>query len=85
VATPTSFKADIRPLFTEMDLEHMNGIIDLTSYDDVKTHAQDILGRLTAKDQTRLMPPPMSRGGDGPWSPERILLFQSWVNDGCQP
>jgi hypothetical protein len=85
MANPPSFKDDIRPLFTTIDVEHMNGIIDLTSYDDVKAKAAVILGRLTSNDQRRVMPPPKNRSGDGPWTPEKIALFRSWMGGGCQP
>jgi hypothetical protein len=35
----TSFQADIRPLFTERDIEGMQKGFNLASYDDVKAHA----------------------------------------------
>jgi hypothetical protein len=35
----TSFQADIRPLFTERDIEGMKKGFNLASYDDVKAHA----------------------------------------------
>jgi hypothetical protein len=30
------------------------------------------------------MPPPPPNG-DGPWSQEKIDLFEAWVKEGCQP
>ena len=85
MAQPPSFKNDIQILFSDIDVDHMSGIIDLTSYDEVKSNATGILGRLTSKDKTRVMPPPTNRGGDGPWPPEKIDLFRSWIDGGCQP
>jgi hypothetical protein len=37
-----SFANDIRPLFTQIDINHMAFFCDLSSYDDVKTNAQEI-------------------------------------------
>jgi hypothetical protein len=41
---PTSFQADIRPLFTERDIRGMSKAFNLGSYDDIKTHAAAIYG-----------------------------------------
>ena len=79
-----SFAKDIRPLFTAVDIDHMSGFFDLSNYDDVKNNAQGILARLRAKG-TKVMPPPPERGGGGPWSPEKINLFASWIDGGFQP
>lgn len=38
----TSFAADIRPLFTDRDIQGMSKAFNLASYDDVKTHAPAI-------------------------------------------
>jgi hypothetical protein len=58
-----SFAADIRPLFRSYDIESMKPFrIDLSSYEDVKKHAQDIYARLSAKE----MP------CDGPWNDNHI-------------
>jgi hypothetical protein len=78
---PVSYATDIRPLFTQVDIDHMQFFCDLSSYDDVKTNADDILGRLQA--QGGPVMPPKSAGG--PWDAKRIALFQSWISDGCQP
>ena len=42
----TSFKADIRPLFTQRDIQGMSKAFNLASYDDVKTHAAAIFDRI---------------------------------------
>jgi hypothetical protein len=34
-----SFKRDIRPMFTDMDIEHMRKAMDLSSRDSVFLHA----------------------------------------------
>ena len=42
----TSFKTDIRPLFTQRDIQGMSKAFNLANYDDVKTHAGAILDRI---------------------------------------
>jgi hypothetical protein len=83
-APPVGFAADIKPLFTQIDIDHMSWYCDLSQYDDVKTHAQAILRRLKAQGGP-VMPPPPAKGGDGPWSADKIALFQSWIDGGYQP
>jgi hypothetical protein len=78
------FAADIRPLFTQTDIDHMNWYCDLSNYEDVKTNADDILRRLKAQGGS-VMPPPPAKGGDGPWSASNIALFQSWIESGYLP
>lgn len=80
---PTSFQADIRPLFTERDIQGMIKGFNLASYDDVKAHAPAIYDRIRGIGGA-LMPPPPPRG-EGPWPQSRIDLFAKWMADGCQP
>jgi hypothetical protein len=42
---PTSSQADIRPLFTQRDVQAMSKAFNLASYDDVMTHAAGIYDR----------------------------------------
>jgi hypothetical protein len=42
----TSFQMDIRPLFTERDIQGMSKAFNLGSYDDVKKHAGAIYDRI---------------------------------------
>jgi hypothetical protein len=76
-----SFSADIRPLFTEEDIDQMMFWCDLGNYDDVKAYADEILGRLNGS--TGSLMPPESSGG--PWSAEKIALFETWIREGCAP
>jgi len=78
------FAKDIHPLFKQLDIDHMKWFCDLASYDDVKLHAQEILNRLKGAGGP-VMPPPPSKGGDGPWSADNIALFQNWIDGGYQP
>ena len=79
----TSFQADIRPLFTERDVQGMIKGFDLASYDEVKAHAAAIYDRIRGIGGA-VMPPPPPRG-EGPWPQSRIDLFAKWVADGCPP
>jgi hypothetical protein len=78
---PVSFVADIKPLFTAMDQDHMLnqvGMFDLWSYDDVKANADAILGAVTDGS----MPP--SGSGEPPWTQSQISTFKQWMDDGFQ-
>jgi hypothetical protein len=71
----TSFARDIRPLFREKDIDSMKRFLDLSSYDDVRDHADAILQKVA----TGSMP------CDGAWPHERVALFRRWVQEGHQP
>jgi len=68
----TSFEKDIKPLFRELDRDEMDFVFDLWSYEDVSTHADNILERV--EDGT--MP------CDGEWPAEKIDLFRRWIAEG---
>ncbi len=70
-STP-SFARDIRPLFRESDRDSMDFAFNLWDYNDVRTHAEDILERLS--DGT--MP------CDGEWPEEQITQFRRWIEAG---
>jgi hypothetical protein len=74
----TSFQRDIRPLFRDVDVEHMNDNgLDLSDYDQVKNNSDEILKRVSSKDDNVRMPLPP----DDPWTPQQVALFQQWIND----
>ena len=85
MSNPTSFAADIRPLFTDRDIQGMKKAFNLANYDEVKAHASAIYDRIRGIGGA-VMPPPPPRG-EGPWprEPPRIDLFAKWLADGCQP
>ncbi len=64
----------IKPLFRPRDRESMKWAFDLWSYQDVVKHANGILQRL----QQGSMP------CDGAWSPEKVAVFQKWVESSMQ-
>ena len=74
-AEPLSFERDIKPLFREGDRSSMSFAFDLWSYDDVRTHAAEILQRLS----NGTMP------CDGAWPAERVEVFRRWTESGFQP
>ena len=76
----TSFQNDIRPKFTDEDVDHMNDFgIDLSDYATVRDNADFILTRLLDKDN------PMPPAPRGPWPPDWIQCFQQWIAAGKQP
>ena len=76
MATPaTSFAKDVRPLFRAKDINSMKKAFDLSSYDDVRTHADAILSRLSSG----------SMPCDGAWPQDHVDLFRRWVQEGRQP
>lgn len=79
----TSYAKDIRPLFTQRDIDGMKKGFNLASYEEVKARAAAIYDRIRGIGGA-VMPPPPPRG-EGPWPPARIELFAKWIADGCQP
>jgi hypothetical protein len=71
-ASEISFDADIKPLFREKDRDSMRRAFDLWSHSDVEAHADAIAQRL--KDGS--MP------CDGAWPPDRVQMFEQWVEQG---
>jgi hypothetical protein len=73
---PVSYAADIKPIFRKKDIDSMKnfGGFDLSSYDDVKDNANNILKRLSAGN----MP------CDGAWPLSQVNLFKQWIDDGMQ-
>jgi hypothetical protein len=67
-----SFERDIRPLFREEDVEEMSWAFDLSAYEDVRDHAEEIHARLAEG----TMP------CDGPWPEENVERFRGWIDDG---
>jgi hypothetical protein len=72
---PVGYEKDIKPLFTPTDKDHMEFMLDLWSYDDVKNSADEILDSLS----NGRMPP------GNPWPVDKIDLFKQWIQGGHQP
>jgi hypothetical protein len=67
-----SFERDIRPLFRDKDVESMSRAFDLSSYEDVRDHAEAIHARLAAG----------SMPCDGPWPAKNVERFGQWMDAG---
>lgn len=74
-----SFAKDIRPMFTQMDIDHMSGMMDLSDRDSVFANADAIY--TTVSDGS--MPPPNS--GEPRWTPEMCAKFETWMEQGGPP
>ena len=75
-----SFAADIRGMFTDLDVAHMRSSgMDLSNYNDVKANADAIYSVVT--DGT--MPPKNS--GEPKWTTEMCDRFKRWQDGGCLP
>ena len=72
-----SFAKDIRPLFRDSpDVDTMKDFgLDLSSFDSVKIHAEEIYARVLDG----------SMPCDEPWPKERIAVFKQWIDDGMAP
>ena len=72
---PVSFEQHIRPLFRPQDVEEMSWAFDLSSYDDVRTNAEEIYARLADG----------SMPCDGSWPSEDVERFRTWIDSGSPP
>jgi hypothetical protein len=72
-----SFAKDIRPLFRDSpDVDTMKDFgLDLSSFDSVKVHAEEIYARVLDG----------SMPCDEPWPKEQVALFKRWMEDGMAP
>jgi hypothetical protein len=77
-----SFKTDIVPLFSSIDIDHMNALG--TKLDDYSIMSQpDKASRVYELVSSAKMPPGSS--GEEPWSPDKVQLFKDWIDGGYQP
>lgn len=74
-----SFASDIRPMFTDTDVAHMSGMMDLSDRDSVLEHADAIYETVSSGS----MPPPNSGGKR--WTPEMCETFRKWKEAGGPP
>lgn len=77
-----SFEQDIKPLFRQIDIDHMSGfdvLLDDYGYMSDAKNAQSVLDFLNGTRQPQ-MPP------GGPfWSVEQLALFSRWMEQGLKP
>ncbi len=77
-----SFKTDILPLFTSMDIAHMNhaGVsLDDYAYMSQPTNASGVYEQVSSG----AMPPRDS--GEPSWLEDQVQLFKAWIDGGYQP
>ena len=74
-----SFAKDIRPMFTDLDVEHMKKAMDLSDRDSVWLHADAIYQAVSSG----RMPPRSS--GEPRWSSEMYTKFKAWKDQGGKP
>ena len=72
---PVSYERQVKALFRPKDQQSMLRHFDLWSYEDVRDHADAIIGRL----QAGTMP------CDGAWPETSVDLFRRWVERGKAP
>jgi len=72
-----SFAKDIRPMFTDVDVEHMKHAFDLSSREDVVKHAFAIYAAVSQG----TMPPQ----GYPQWTKEMVAKFKDWEKQGFPP
>lgn len=74
-----SFARDIRPMFRQVDLEHMSSmgvLLDDYTFMSQRSHAEKVLAVLKDKK----MPP------GGPfWEQKQLDILASWIDAGCPP
>jgi hypothetical protein len=74
-----SFEKDIRPMFTQMDVDHMAAMMDLSNRDSVLENADAIYSTVSSG----AMPP--SNSGEPRWTPEMCEKFRTWKEEGGNP
>jgi hypothetical protein len=68
------FERDIRPLFRPEDIDAMSFAFDLSSYEDVRAHGEEIYERLADG----------SMPCDAPWPVEYVERFRAWIDAGSR-
>ncbi len=77
-----SFRTDIVPLFTSIDIDHMNALG--TKLDDYSFMSQPDKANLVYELVSSGKMPPGS-SGEEPWSPDKVQLFKAWMDGGYEP
>jgi hypothetical protein len=80
---PVSFAKDIRPLFRQIDIDHMKrGGVFLDDYSYMSNPANDHANAQSVENTlaNQSMPP-----GGPYWSDQQLTLYRQWRSDGYQP
>ena len=96
MSSPVSYAKAIRPLFTQMDIEHMNPYdVHLDQYPWMSDAAAGSIGscmnfndhanaRSVYAFLTGDCQPQMPLGGPF-WHPDKLEMYRRWMEDGFQP
>lgn len=77
-----SFKTDILPMFTQQDIDHMQGFgvsLDDYSYMSQSDNAKGVYDQVSSHQ----MPP--SGSGEQPWTDTQVQTLKTWIDEGCPP
>ena len=74
-----SFTRDIRPMFTDLDVAHMNFMVDLSNRDSVLKNADAVYAAVSDGS----MPPASS--GESRWTSQMCETFKRWADEGGNP
>lgn len=77
-----SFKTDILPLFTSVDIEHMSAAGVLLNDFTFMSQPPNATG-VYQQVSSGKMPP--STSGEQPWSQDKVQLFKAWIDGGYEP
>ena len=77
-----SFRTDIVPLFTSIDIDHMSALG--AKLDDYSFMSQPDKASLVYEVVSSGKMPP-STSGEQPWSSDKVQLFKAWIDGGCEP
>jgi len=81
-----SFQADILPLFTQTDIEHMEPLrVHLADYAYMSDPKNDHANAHHVYECVSIGEMPPASSGEEPWGPERVELFSRWMKGGYQP
>ena len=76
-----SFAKEIKPLFREMDIDHMKNVgmpLDDFVFMSDPSNANSVL-------QSVIGNPPIMPPGGPYWTADQVALFKQWMADGYQP
>lgn len=74
-----TWEGEIKGFFNQMEIGCMSFVLDLGKYEDVKTHASEILRRVRLPQAAAGF---MPKGGR-PWPAGKTELFEAWITGGC--
>ena len=81
-----SFEADILPLFTQKDIEHMEPLrVHLGDYVYMSDPKGDHANAHHVYECVSIGEMPPANSGEEPWGPEQVELFSRWMKGGYQP